>query len=114
MSSQSSITARHTANGRGLVIDVIGRLGLDMHREFRQSYESSPPCERYAVNLQRCAGIDSSGLGMLLILRDFAAVDKSNMLVVNCPSRLGKLLGIAKFDRLFTIQNLSQGIDLDS
>jgi anti-anti-sigma regulatory factor len=114
VSNQSSVTARHTANGRGLVIDVVGRLGLEMHREFRNAYESSPPCERYAVNLQRCAGIDSSGLGMLLILRDFAAVEKRNMLVVNCPSRLGRLFDIAKFDRLFTIQNLSQSTDLDA
>lgn len=111
MSNAPKVNARLTANQRGLVIDVVGRLGLDIHREFRQSYEQSPRCERYAVNLQRCLGIDSSGLGMLLILRDFAQVEKSNMLIVNCPERLGKLLGMAKFDQLFTIQNLSQGLE---
>lgn len=104
----SSVQTRLTANNQGLVIDVVGRLSLDIHRQFRQSYESSPKCERYAVNLQRCAGIDSSGLGMLLILKDFAAVSKSNLMIVNCPIRLGKLLGLARFDRLFTIQHVGE------
>lgn len=108
--NDQKVSARLTANNRALVLDVVGRLGLDIHREFRSAYESSPRCERYAVNLQRCVGIDSSGLGMLLILRDFAGLSKDNMLIVNCPSRLGKLLDMAKFDQLFTVQNLNQGM----
>jgi len=109
--NDKKVSARLTANNRGLVIDIVGRLSLDIHREFRSVYESSPKCERYAVNLQRCVGIDSSGLGMLLILRDFAGLNKDNMLIVNCPSRLGKLLGMAKFDQLFTVQNLNQAVN---
>ncbi len=113
MNDYSSVNARLTANNKGLVIDVVGRLGLEMHRQFRHSYESSPRCERYAVNLQRCAGIDSSGLGMLLILKDYASVSKGNMLIVNCPSRLGKLLGLAKFDHLFTIQSVGEAATIE-
>lgn len=99
------ITARPTSNGQSLVIDVVGRLGFDQHRQFRRSYEKQPKrFNRYAVNLQRCTVVDSTGLGMLLLLRDYTGLEKENLLLVHCSSEVGHILRYASFEELFTIQ----------
>ncbi len=99
------VTARQTSNGHSLVINVVGRLGFDIHREFRHAYEKQPKrYQRYAVNLQQCISIDSTGLGMLLMLRDFADVGKENLLLVHCTADVAQVLKYASFEQLFTIQ----------
>lgn len=99
------ITARPTSNGQSLVIEVVGRLGFDQHRQFRRSYEQQPKrYSRYAVNLRRCTNVDSTGLGMLLLLRDYTGLEKENLLLVHCSPEVGHILRYASFEELFTIQ----------
>lgn len=103
------VVARQTRDGHSLVIDVVGRLGFDLHRQFRQSYEKQPKrYKRYAVNLKQCDSIDSTGLGMLLMLKDFAGLGKEGLLLVHCREEVAQVLKYASFDELFTIQSSSQ------
>ena len=103
--SPGVVEARETSDGHSLVIDVVGRLGFDMHRDFRRAYEEQPKrYRRYAVNLKQCVSIDSTGLGMLLLLRDFAGLDKEGLMLVHCSSEVANVLTYASFDELFTIQ----------
>ncbi len=102
------VVARQTRDGHSLVIDVVGRFGFDLHRQFRQSYEEQPKrYKRYAVNLKQCDSIDSTGLGMLLMLRDFAGLGKEGLLLVHCCEEVSQVLKYAGFDELFTIQRSS-------
>ena len=48
--------------------------------------------------------LDSSALGMLLLLRDHAGGDLSSIKIINCNEDVRKILVISNFGRLFTIQ----------
>ena len=66
-----AITANSSADGQELTIYVEGRFDFGAHQEFRDAYEridSSP--RRYVVDLKNTTYLDSSALGMLLLLRD--------------------------------------------
>ncbi|MFH6569337.1 STAS domain-containing protein, partial [Pseudomonas kulmbachensis] len=47
--------------------------------------------------------LDSSALGMLLLLREYAGGDESDIRVVNSNPDVRKILGTSNFDQLFDI-----------
>jgi len=47
--------------------------------------------------------MDSSALGMLLLLRDHAGGEESEVQVINTNSDVRKILAISNFDKLFDI-----------
>ncbi len=105
MQTTGDIRSRLTSNNKGLVIDVDGYFTVNCLEEFRSAFEAHPPMQRYAVNLQQCLGIDSSGLGMLLMLRAYSKLVPKDLLVTHCPETVQNVLKYAKFDQLFTILN---------
>ena len=60
-------------DGKKLTIKITGRFDFGKHQEFRDAYErvDGTP-KRYQVDLQGTTYLDSSALGMLLLLRDHA------------------------------------------
>ncbi len=48
--------------------------------------------------------LDSSALGMLLLLRDHAGGDDSAIEIVNCSADVKKILTISNFEQLFDIR----------
>lgn len=87
-----------------LTIAIDGRFDFSAHKEFRESYESleNKP-EQYSIDMGRANYIDSSALGMLLLLRDHAGGDRADVEIVNCNSDVRKILTISNFDQLFSI-----------
>jgi anti-anti-sigma factor len=55
------------------------------------------------VDLKDATYLDSSALGMLLLLRDHAGGDSSQVKIVNCNADVKKILTISNFEQLFTI-----------
>ena len=47
--------------------------------------------------------LDSSALGMLLALRDYAGGDSASISIVNCNPDIKKILIITKLDELFSV-----------
>jgi len=98
------VVVNTTSNGKGLIIGIIGRFNLELHKKFRKVFEEQPRrYERYAVNMQHCTGIDSAGLGMLLILRDFTQLSREDLRLIQCPADVRQVLNYANFEQLFTI-----------
>ena len=91
-------------DGKRLTIRIKGRFDFGRHHEFRESYEkiSNQP-ESVVVDLKDATYLDSSALGMLLLLRDHAGGEKSDVRVVNASSDVRKILAISNFDKLFDI-----------
>jgi len=85
-----------------LKIKISGTLGNQIQREFRGAYENAG-ASKYVVDLQDTPNIDSSGLGMLLLLKDFAGGDDSNIEIVNCSAHILDIFKITNFQKLFTI-----------
>jgi anti-anti-sigma factor len=55
------------------------------------------------VDLRDATYLDSSALGMLLLLRDHAGGDGSNIHIINCNPDVKKILAISNFEQLFDI-----------
>ncbi len=55
------------------------------------------------MDLQETTYLDSSALGMLLLLRDHAGGDKANIEIRNCSPDVKKILSISNFEQLFEI-----------
>ena len=83
-------------------IAVTSTLGNDIHKEFRRAYEdnSSPS---YVVDLANSSNIDSAGLGMLLLMRDFTGGEESNIEIINCSDHILDIFHVTCFYKLFNI-----------
>lgn len=100
-----AITSTVSADGSHVAIHISGRFDFSSHQEFRAAYEKLPQTPaHYCVDLHDTSYIDSSALGMLLLLRDFAGGDQSSIEIVNCTSDVKKILTISNFEQLFTIR----------
>ncbi len=99
-----TISAIGSGDGKELTIKVSGRFDFSAHQEFRQVYEgASPDIESYVVDMAEATYLDSSALGMLLLLRDHAGGDSANIKISNCNSDVKKILTISNFGQLFAI-----------
>ncbi|CAN7203046.1 anti-anti-sigma factor [Pseudomonas peli] len=99
-----AITSLPSSDGQELTILIQGRFDFGAHQEFRNAYErvNSTP-QRYVVDLKDTTYLDSSALGMLLLLRDHAGGDSAQIRLLNCNPDVRKILAISNFEQLFKI-----------
>lgn len=99
-----AIDTEVSQDGKKLTIRVKGRFDFGKHLDFRDSYERQlAKPDTVVVDLKETTYLDSSALGMLLLLRDHAGGDKSDVRLVNTSSDVGKILAISNFSNLFEI-----------
>ena len=92
---------RYKISGKQIDIAVAGRFDFRMHDEFRKAYEVD--VERggsFVVDLGRTEYIDSSALGMLLMLHDRAKQSGAAVSVRNCGESVRRVLEIARLDKV--------------
>jgi anti-anti-sigma factor len=93
-----------TTSGNSITIKVSGRFDFSSHQEFRQIYEGVPAeVNQYTVDMAEATYLDSSALGMLLLMRDHAGGDNAQIEIVNCNEDVKKILTISNFGQLFSI-----------
>lgn len=99
-----SITTTRTNGGSTLKIRIDGRFDFSSHQAFRDAYEGTDkPVENYVVDMCETTYLDSSALGMLLLLRDHAGGDSARVSIANCNNDVRRILTISNFEQLFTI-----------
>lgn len=87
-----------------LVIRLAGRFDFNAHRTFRNAYE--PPLKEgtvreVEVDLGSVDYMDSSALGMLLMLKEKADASATPVALANCRGTVRQVLDIANFGKLF-------------
>lgn len=98
-----SITTSESGSSGKVTIHVSGRFDFAAHQEFMRAYKQHPRGEKaFAVDLKDTDYMDSSAMGMLLQLRDYAAKDKP-MELVNSNDGVREILRIANFDKIFKV-----------
>lgn len=99
-----SVGSHLSADGKVLTITINGRFDFSAHQAFRDSYEKLTPApSEILVDMVDTTYLDSSALGMLLLLRDHAGGDSSNITLSNCNDDIKKILTISNFEQLFKI-----------
>jgi len=101
-----AIRSSTSPDGKTLTIQIEGRFDASTLEEFRRCYEleGGRAPEKYNVDLSEAVYLDSSALGMLLVLRDFAGGETSQITISNCSDQVKKIFSISSFEQLFTIQ----------
>ncbi len=87
-------------------IQLSGRFDFNAHREFREAVDKalgSQGTTEVAVDLGNVAYLDSSALGMLLMLRDKMGGANKDVALTGVRGNVKQVLDIANFGKLFQI-----------
>ena len=97
----SSISVSESEDGRQVTIAVAGRFDFSVHKAFRDAYVNHTAAGlRFVLDLSRTEYMDSSALGMVLLLREHAGDERSRITICNASPDVAKILRIANFDKL--------------
>ena len=86
-----------------VVINITERFDFSNHNEFRDAYRNEPSNTQFEVNMSNCNFLDSSALGMLLLLREHTEGNSEKVILTGCNNDVKSILEIANFDTLFTL-----------
>ncbi len=90
-------------------ISMDRRFECQSHREFKSAYmsliEANPEVTTITVDLRGVEYIDSSALGMLLLLKERAGAAGKHVLLAGATGTIMQVLEVANFNRIFEFRN---------
>jgi len=100
-----TIHSIHSDDGKSIIIGIIGRFDYSLQKSFCAAFEKAEKCiNNYIVDMKETTYLDSSALGLLLLLRGHANTNSSDVNIVNCNENIKKILSISKFENMFNIE----------
>lgn len=98
------VSASPSADGSTLTIKVSDRFDFNLHTQLRGAYSGAgAPFQQYVIDLRDTTYMDSSALGMLLQLREFAGGGARAVHIKNAKPAIREILAVANFQQLMTI-----------
>jgi len=98
-----TIVSHLSAAGDVMKIGIQGRFDFGSHHDFRETYDKTDSSvKEFHVDMAKTTYLDSSALGMLLLLRDHAGSD-TVIKIINCNADVYKIFEISNFDQMFDI-----------
>ena len=98
-----AISGNVSSNGDSVNIKITGRFDFNAHHDFRNIYRNEKTNAEYSIDMSGTDYIDSSALGMLLLLREHAGNEAANITITGCNADIKKIFAISNFEKLFTI-----------
>jgi len=98
----------HVANQKA-TITLVGRFDFTLHKEFRDTTQrllQENELSEIEINLRDVDYLDSSALGILLLLKDRAAQKGATIGIVGCRENIRQILEIANFNKLFSVSSV--------
>lgn len=103
----STIQIKNTQENGLVKIHLAGRFDFNSHRQFREAFEKAiitPNVNSLEIDLGSVEYLDSSALGMLLLVKEKAANANKSVALTNCRGVVQQVLEVANFSKLFTIR----------
>jgi len=98
------VTSQLSSDEKTITIRVDGRFDFSCQKEFRETYRNNcSPGQVFQVELARTEYMDSSALGMLLLLKEHADGCKGKVILNKPAEGIRKILDMANFKRQFDI-----------
>ena len=99
-----AVVSRLSADNKTLTIRVNGQFDVSCYQDFGASYkgQSSEGME-YVIDMSDTDYIDSSAMGMMVMLREYAGGDSADIKIANANSEIQQTLKEANFDQLFSL-----------
>jgi len=94
---------RKSKSKNEIIIDVQGRFDYKMHRVFRDAYRYEKPGSTFVINMLNAKSMDSSALGMLLLLREHVGVESVKIKIKNCNEAILRILDLTRFTDIFDV-----------
>ncbi|MBF0188603.1 MAG: STAS domain-containing protein [Magnetococcales bacterium] len=104
MNGEKEIIRASMEEGGVLQMELRGRFGYAMGIQLRQLWEAHPDASEYRIDLSQVSMIESSALGMLMLMRQQVGGENANIILVGANDDVMWALKTALFDRLFTLQ----------
>lgn len=101
------ITSQVSNDRNEVEICIKGRFDFSTHRDFRNAFNETDvniDKAKFVINLRDAEYMDSSALGMLLLLRERAGGQNANILLKGCSEQIKQILSVSNFQKLFKIQ----------
>lgn len=90
-------------DGHELNMAIDGRFDFSLHADFRNAYRDLPRDTAYIIDLAQTTFMDSSAMGMLLLLREYAGDKEADIRLINCSPEVRKVLSISNLDKMFQL-----------
>ena len=89
-----------------VTLSINEKFDFNLHKEFRKQIENAlgSSCGQIRVDLSLAEYIDSSALGMLLMLKEKADAGAKAVKLVGVRGTNRQILEIARFDKLFDVE----------
>ncbi|WP_199536084.1 STAS domain-containing protein [Dyella solisilvae] len=98
-----SLTVHHDSEQDCLTLQLGERFDFSVHRDFHDACLGGRAARSYVIDLGAVSSMDSSALGMLMLLREHAGAGRAEIRIVNADSGLRGTLRVAGFDKLFVL-----------
>lgn len=97
-----SVSLQVADDNKSATIKLNDRFDFSVHSDFRNAYKDVALRDgEYLVDLSATDYLDSSALGMLLLLKEHADAQSSSVRLVGFNDEVKEILNIASFDKLF-------------
>lgn len=98
-----AINSSKSPDGNTITITMPPEFDFHSHKEFRQFQTNSTASTKFVLDFAQTRFIDSSALGMLLLMREELGGDRSRIKLINCQKTIRGLLEMANFHKLFDV-----------
>lgn len=100
-----SVSQVVSTDGKKVSINISGRFDYKVSQDFRDSYRQVPGQDgvSYHIDLSDASYMDSSALGMLLLLREHAKCHEGTVYLESPSKQIDGILKVANFEQLFVI-----------
>ena len=98
-----TIAVNESTDGRTLTITLPNEFDFRVHKEFRDTHKNSNRNAQYVIDFSQTQHMDSSALGMLLLMREELGNENAKIKFINCRPNVKQLLEMASFHQLFDV-----------